>query len=83
MKKEKKNPHSCFEKLSLLALKQNRFITQGGLISCRVLLNVLTLKIHTELETMRSEQGVMVRRGAGGGGEATNAGNANFQRGAC
>ena len=52
-KKEKKQPHSYFEKLNLPALKQNRFITQWGLISCWVLLNILTLKIHVELETMK------------------------------
>lgn len=56
-KRKKKQPHSYFEKLNLPALKQNRFITQWGLISCWVLLNILALKIHVELETMKCTKG--------------------------
>lgn len=79
-KEKKKQSHSYFEKLNLPALKQNRFITQWGLISCWVLLNILALKIHVELETMKCTKG---DHRAGRKKKATIAGDANVKSRAC
>jgi hypothetical protein len=63
--------------LSLSELKKDGFVTRWGLISCRVLLNVPTLKTHVELDTVEVSKW---KSWWGEGVGDANAGDADFNR---